>query len=85
MRTSNPVLNAKTFSGVRGTVAQGVMSVQGTVNKTGLLLILLLASSSWVWGRTFAGAPAQGMIMVGLFGGLAAAFVTIVKKNGDED
>ena len=43
MRTANPVLNARTFRGVRGTVAQGVMSIQGTVNKTGLLLILLLA------------------------------------------
>ncbi len=81
MRTSNPILNVKTFGGVRGTVAQGVMSIQGTVNKTGLLLILLLASSSWVWGRTFAGAPAQGVIMVGFFGGLAAALVTIFKKT----
>ena len=40
MRTGNPALNAKTFVGYAP--AERVMTIEGTVNRTGLLLVLLL-------------------------------------------
>ena len=44
-RTANPALNEKAF---QGQVAVGeAMTVQGTVNKTGLLLLCVVATSAW--------------------------------------
>ena len=60
MRTANPALGAGTFIGARGMVSGAAMSIQGTVNKTAVLLALLLVSSTWTWGQAFAGAPVQG-------------------------
>ena len=44
MRTSNPVLNEKRFEGVAE--LGGGMTLEGTVNKTGLLLLLAIAIGS---------------------------------------
>jgi uncharacterized YccA/Bax inhibitor family protein len=48
LRTSNPALNEKAF---RGEVTLGgeAMSLQGTVNKTGLLLLCVVATAAWTW------------------------------------
>src|SRR6267378_1382224 len=50
MRTSNPALNAKTFE---RQVALGgeAMTVQGTVNKTGVLLLCVVATAAWTWSQ----------------------------------
>lgn len=84
MRTANPALNSKTFTGL-GYVSDStkVMSIQGTVNKTVLLMIFLLISSSWVWNMFYkSGTPAVVMpwMYLGLFGGFITAIVTIFKK-----
>ena len=47
MRTLNPVLNGKRFEGVAE--FGGGMTLEGTVNKTGLLLLLAIASAAWTW------------------------------------
>jgi uncharacterized YccA/Bax inhibitor family protein len=45
MRTSNPALNERAF---KGQVAIGeAMTLQGTVNKTGLLLLCVVATAAW--------------------------------------
>ncbi len=82
MRTSNPVLTTDAFAGERGLVGRAVMTIDGTVNKTGILLAILLVASSWVWGRAMAGGPIQGYLLLGVLGGLIAARVTLVKKGG---
>jgi len=80
MRTANPALNANRFSGIRSAATGHAMTIQGTVNKTALLLIMLLLASSWTWGRVASGA-ATPLVVIGLIGGLIAAIVTIVKKT----
>jgi uncharacterized YccA/Bax inhibitor family protein len=80
-RTSNPALNEKAF---RGEVAVGeAMTLQGTVNKTGVLLLCVVASSAWTWGLAHSPAPqaASPWMIGGLIGGMITAFATIVKKN----
>jgi uncharacterized YccA/Bax inhibitor family protein len=80
-RTSNPALNEKAF---QGQVAVGeAMTLQGTVNKTGVLLLCVVATSAWTWGLGHSPAPQSAMpwVMGGLIGGLITAFVTIFKKN----
>ncbi|MBI3021972.1 MAG: Bax inhibitor-1/YccA family protein, partial [Candidatus Omnitrophica bacterium] len=60
--------------------AGSAMSTQGTVNKTAVLLAILLVSSSWIWGQAFAGAPVQGFVGFGAIAGFVVALVTIFKK-----
>jgi uncharacterized YccA/Bax inhibitor family protein len=88
MRTSNPALNDETFrnTGV-STLGEG-MTISGAVNKTGILLLLCVASAAWVWNRFFAAgsmeeamASMAPLVTVGAIGGLIVAFVTIFKKE----
>ena len=80
-RTSNPALNPKAF---QGAVAAGeAMTLQGTVNKTGILLILTGASAVWTWEK-FATAGSQAvmpLLIGGAIGGFIVALVTIFKKE----
>lgn len=60
------------------------MTLSGTVNKTGLLLVLTVASAAWTWNRFLAShdpASVGGLLMLGVFGGLICAMVTIFKKE----
>lgn len=80
-RSSNPALKPSAFE---GQIATGeVMTIQGTVNKTGVLLVFLVAAAAWTWGLAHSETPEAAFpwMMGGVFGGLVAAFVTIFKKN----
>jgi uncharacterized YccA/Bax inhibitor family protein len=91
MRSGNPVLTSKSFGGFAGFQARsgarpsaGAMTIQGTVNKTALLLLLALGTAAFVWRLYFrSGDPAAAMpwMMIGLLGGLVAALVTVFKKD----
>ncbi len=52
MRTSNPVLNTKFFSGLADNQAttEQVMTIDGTVQKTGILLFITAAVATLTWG-----------------------------------
>ncbi|HET9007489.1 MAG TPA: hypothetical protein VFQ04_12295, partial [Actinomycetes bacterium] len=64
LRTSTPAMRDDVFTAPR-TDGGGTMTVQGTVNKAGLLLILALAtaSASWVLG-TSGGPGVSGWVIV---------------------
>ncbi|MFW6220962.1 MAG: Bax inhibitor-1/YccA family membrane protein [Fibrobacterota bacterium] len=81
MRSANPALNKDTFkqlSTTRYTTNAESMSIQGTVNKTGFMLILILLSASYSWTH-----PQYFPIFlpVGIIGGLVFAMITIFKKT----
>ena len=83
MRTANPALNENTFTRVERTYADsGVMSIQGTVNKIGILLVLTIATATWTW--TLAGGESHAvypLLTVGTIGGLIVAIVTVFKQT----
>ena len=85
MRTANPALNLKTFTGFgQVTDTARAMSIQGTVNKTALLTLLVLIALSWTWRLYYtSGNPATVMPWVfgGAFGGFIVALITIFKKQ----
>lgn len=84
MRTANPALTDKTFTGFAPVTDTSTMTIQGTVNKTALLLLLVLFSSSWTWNLYFsAGDPAVVIPWVfgGLISGFIVALVTVFKKQ----
>lgn len=79
-RTSNPALGENVFRGY-GMAAGETMTLTGTVNKTGVLLLCAVATAAWTWNLGLnspeMAAPLAGM---GAIGGLIVAFVTIFKK-----
>ncbi|HYC56879.1 MAG TPA: Bax inhibitor-1/YccA family protein [Candidatus Binatia bacterium] len=81
MRSGNPALGEETFRLPR--VASGdAMTVGGTVNKTALSLLLLLATAAYTWNLGLRGDPmVHTLTMVGVVGGLITALVTVFKKE----
>jgi len=54
-RSNNPVLKEKLFA---VPIAAGeTMTIQGTVNKTGLLLFLVVIAAAWTWGLSHSQTP----------------------------
>ncbi|RBP35311.1 putative YccA/Bax inhibitor family protein [Roseimicrobium gellanilyticum] len=81
MRTSNPTLSDSTFSKVAAGVTNP-MTLQGTVNKTALLLMILLVPAAYTWNATMANPAASGMyIAVGAIVGLILAVITSFKME----
>jgi uncharacterized YccA/Bax inhibitor family protein len=81
-RTSNPALNPKALQG-RTLVGGESMTLQGTVNKTGVLLLLATVTAAWTWGLARSGTPGAALpwMLGGIIGGLVMALVTIFKKD----
>ena len=82
-RSGNPALNDNTFRN-EGRVIGQTMTLQGTVNKTGLLLSILVLTAMYTWNLFFqTGNPAAVMPIAtgGAIGGLILALVTIFKKT----
>lgn len=78
MRTANPALNAKTFDVARE--GSAVMTIQGTVSRTAMLLALLFAATVLTWNPS-APQTGTGWIMIGAIAGFVVALVTVFKKN----
>ncbi len=83
MRTANPALNDNTFRGYGHTVTRDdSMTIQGTVNKTAVLLLLVLISAVWTWRLYYTAAGSLSVwILGGALGGFVVAMVTVFKKN----
>jgi uncharacterized YccA/Bax inhibitor family protein len=85
MRTANPALNSKTFTDIaRISDLSQSMTIQGTINKTLLMLILVLIPAAWTWNLFFnTGNPAAvtPWLFGGTVGGFIVALVTIFHKE----
>jgi uncharacterized YccA/Bax inhibitor family protein len=91
-RTSNPALNSKSFGGFVGVdprtatsqPATGAMTIQGTVDKTAILLAVTVFAAIWPWKMLFEThdpAVVMPFIGIGVLGGFVVAMVTILKKG----
>ncbi|MBN1517637.1 Bax inhibitor-1/YccA family protein [Candidatus Sumerlaeota bacterium] len=78
MRTSNPALNERTFSETQA--AGRRMTLAGTVNRSGILLLICFAVSVWVWHQFInAGRNPEAImpfLLTGAFGGFVVAIIT---------
>lgn len=89
MRSGNPALSESTFldlaSGSVVSSPDQVMTINGTVNKTGILLLLTVLTAAFAWSQTLGadGQIAPGAMIYaigGAIGGLVLALVTVFKK-----
>ncbi|MCC6713271.1 MAG: Bax inhibitor-1/YccA family protein [Candidatus Dadabacteria bacterium] len=84
IKSSNPALGDKTFQNLQPAIAaEGRMTINGTINKTLILLVLALVPAAWVWDKFYkGGAEAVGnWIMIAVIAGLVVAMATIFKKT----
>lgn len=77
-RSGNPTLSENMFQqteALAGT-SQGVMTISGTVNKIGILFLILLIGATISWYQ-----PTPAFIWLGAIGGFIIAIVTVFKKE----
>jgi uncharacterized YccA/Bax inhibitor family protein len=88
-KTSNPALGQNTFSNLAAQPGslidvQDRMTLNGTVNKTGILLICSIATAAWTWHMFLPERDITNvapLMMLGLIGGFIVAMVTTFKKQ----
>jgi uncharacterized YccA/Bax inhibitor family protein len=81
MKSGNPVLRSDTFDAVP---AGERMTINGTINKTAMMLALVVITATYTWGRfTTAHDPAAIMPLVwtGAIGGLIFCLLTVFKTE----
>ena len=77
LRSGNPALQSSTFRQHLSAVTEGTMTLSGTVNKTGISLLLVIGSAAYTWVN-----PGMHVLLIpALIGGIVAAFVTIFKPT----
>src|SRR4029079_15815235 len=89
MRGSSPALNSRTLERHAGYATGARMTVEGTINKTGFLLLCMVVPATWMWIQVMEGtgsfdapSPAVGLGLIGgLIGRLAFALVTVFKPT----
>lgn len=85
MRTANPALNANTFNQLDwAQESSQSMTIQGTANKTAVMLALLVVAAGWTWHLFYQSQNVAAVVpwlTGGVIGGLVVAFITIFKKT----
>jgi uncharacterized YccA/Bax inhibitor family protein len=80
MRTANPALKQDTFTRPLGGAVRDSMTINGTVNKAGFLVLMVVAAAWFSWSRSASG-QANPYMLIGVFGGFIVALITIFKKT----
>jgi uncharacterized YccA/Bax inhibitor family protein len=82
-RSSNPALRAFDASRIAEASGEGVMTLNGTIARTGALLAVTMASATYVWWQYFSGAQdaVSGAFLIGLIGALVFAIATSIRPR----
>ncbi|HAR62333.1 MAG TPA: hypothetical protein DF296_06835 [Candidatus Margulisbacteria bacterium] len=77
IRTGNPALQGDLVPSTRSFDPLQEMSIEGTTNKSFILLALAALSAWWIWSNP----TLMSLFLVGMIGGFIVALITIFKKN----
>ena len=80
LRSGNPTLNAKTFSGFDLTTGT-TMTIMGTVQKTSFALLLLMCTALFTWNLPTGDPRSSGLMIMGMIGGFIIALITAFKPH----
>jgi len=82
-KSSNPTLQEKTY---QGTIMEGIstgeeMTLKGTMNKFGVMVMLMMGSTLFAWSQFYKGSDPKLLMYIGVFGGLILAVVMAFKMK----
>ena len=84
MRSSNPAMTGKIFERASSlSTGSSVMTINGTLNKTGIMLLLVIAAAAYTWKIVMGADPGRAgtLAMTGAIGGFIMALVTIFRPQ----
>jgi uncharacterized YccA/Bax inhibitor family protein len=79
--SKNPTLSPKVFQDSVVTDYSQVMTLRGTLNKFGFMLLMLLGSAYFAWKQFAEGGNVIPLMWIGLIGGFITALVITFKKE----
>lgn len=84
MKSSNPVMTGKVYEKAGGVSAgASVMTINGTINKIGLMLLLVIGAAAYTWKIVMGENPGSAgtLAMVGAIGGFIMAIITVFRPQ----
>ncbi|MBI9067651.1 MAG: Bax inhibitor-1/YccA family protein [Salinivirgaceae bacterium] len=84
MKSSNPTLNKKILRDFAfDSTANGVMTIQGTINKIALMLLLIVGAASYTWSKFLELGQASILpwLAIGGIGGFVLAIIIVFNKK----
>jgi uncharacterized YccA/Bax inhibitor family protein len=80
-KSGNPTLSEKSFQGTVQDSYADSMTVRGTLNKFGFMLLMLAGSAYYAWKEVSFGGNVAPLMWTGLIGGFVLALVIMFKKE----
>jgi uncharacterized YccA/Bax inhibitor family protein len=80
-KSGNPVLSEKRFEKTVDRLDHDVMTKTGTMNKFGLMMILVLAAASFTWKAAAEGKNVMPWMLAGAIGGFVVALILMFKPT----
>jgi uncharacterized YccA/Bax inhibitor family protein len=84
MKSSNPVMTGKIYEKAgRVSAGDSAMTINGTINKIGLMLLLVIGAAAYTWKIVMGENPGSAgtLAMVGAIGGFIMAMVTVFRPQ----
>ena len=80
-KSGNPAFSEKNFQTIYVGSSDGTMTVNGTLNKFGFMLLMLMGTAYYSWKEFAGGGNVMPLMLTGLIGGFVIALVIIFKKE----
>ena len=80
-KSGNPTLSEKQFQKTLHLESGETMTVRGTMNKFGFLMLMVMAGAAFAWQWFDAGKEIMPLMLTGALGGLVVALVIVFKKE----
>jgi len=84
MRSSNPVMAGRVYEKA-GTLTAGssVMTINGTINKVGIMLLLVIAAAAYTWNMVMGAEAGRAgtLAIAGAIGGFVVAMITVFRPQ----
>lgn len=80
-KSGNPTLSEKQFEQSISAGTEETMTVRGTMNKFGFLMIMVMAGAAFAWNWFDAGKSPMPLMMGGALGGFVVALIITFKKE----
>ena len=81
VKSGNPALSEKNFQTVFVGNSSDAMTLRGTLNKFGFMLLMLMGAAFYSWKEFNGGGNVMPLLWIGLIGGLITAITIIFKKE----